>query len=258
MRIARRLTLGLPIAALLVLALACDIGEDGPDGDEASAAAKGIQVNGSGTVGLVPDIALLTLGVETMRDSVAEARSDAAASMSAILESLRAAGIEDRDIQTSYFNISPEYTYQEILREGARSSERVLVGYRVNNNVVVKVRDLDAVGEIVDDAAEAGGDATRVENLRFSAEDTTEARRLARERAVKDAFDKADQLASHSGVIRGNLVLISESFESGPVPRNLSFASDAFMREEAMTTPVSPGELEITANVHAVFEIEGQ
>ena len=173
---------------------------------------QGIQVNGTGTVTMAPDVALLALGVETMADTVAEARGEAASAMTAIMGALQARGIEDSDIQTSFLNISPEYTYQEMLREGVRINERVLVGYRVNNNVVVKLRDLNAVGEIVDEVAEAGGDATRVESIRFSAEDTTEARRLARERAVMDATEKADQLATHTGVTRGSLVSVSESF----------------------------------------------
>ena len=267
MTMTRRFLLGLPLAALLVLAVACDTGDDDSDVDEIEAAAaalsqlgggsQGIQVNGTGTVVMAPDVALLALGVETMADTVAEARGEAASAMTAIMGALHARGIEDSDIQTSFINISPEYTYQEMLREGVRINERVLVGYRVNNNVVVKLRDLDAVGEIVDEVAEAGGDATRVESIRFSAEDTAEARRLARERAVMDATEKADQLATHTGVTRGSLVSVSESFGSGPVLRNLSFASDAVMMEQT-TTPVSAGELEITVNVHAVFEIEGR
>ncbi len=265
MRTARRILLMLPLAALLVLAVACDTGDDGSDAEDAAAAAlaqlgggsQGIQVNGTGTVALAPDVALLALGVETMAESVAEARGEAAAAMTAIMGALQARGIDDSDIQTSFLNISPEYTYQEKLREGVRINERVLVGYRVNNNVVVKLRDLDSVGEIVDEVAQAGGDATRVESIRFSAEDTSEARRLARERAVMDAIEKADQLATHTGVTKGNLVSVSESFQSVPVPRNLSLASDAVMLEQA-TTPISAGELEITVNVHAVFEIEGR
>ncbi len=262
MRIARRLLLGLPLAALLLLAVACDTGDD--DSTEAEALAQlasggqGIQVTGSGTVAIVPDVAVLTLGVETMADSVAEARGEAAAALTAIVDALRARGIEERDIQTSYLNISPEYSYQEIVREGARFSERVLLGYRVNNNLVVKVRDLDAVGEIVDEAAEAGGDATRVDHLRFSAEDTSEARRLARERAVMDAMERADQLASHAGEARGQLLNISESFDSGPEPFGPARAYDSFAMMEEASTPVSAGELEIRVSVYAVFAIEGR
>ena len=259
---ARRFLLGLPLAVLLVLAVACDTGDADTTNAEALAqlggGPQGIQVTGSGTVAIVPDVALLTLGVETMADSVAEARGEAAAALTAIVDALRAKGIEERDIQTSYLNISPEYTYQEIVRDGARLNERVLVGYRVNNNVVVKVRDLDAVGEIVDEAAEAGGDATRVDHLRFSAEDTAEARRLARERAVMDAMEKADQLALHAGESRGRLVNISESFESGPEPFGLARAYDSFAMMEEASTPVTAGELEIRVSVYAVFAIEGR
>ena len=270
MKIARRLLLGLPLAALLVLAVACDTGEDGSDADAVGAAAaalaqlgggsQGIQVTGTGTVAIVPDVALLTLGVEAMADSVAEARGEAAAALTAIVDALRARGIEERDIQTSYLNISPEYTYQEIVREGARFSERVLLGYRVNNNLVVKVRDLDTVGEIVDEAAEAGGDATRVDHLRFSAEDTSEARRQAREMAVMDAIEKADQIASHAGETRGQLLIASESFDSGPEPFGLArtYAYDSFAMMEEAFTPVSTGELEIRVSVYAVFAIEGR
>ena len=88
MRRARRLLLTLPLAALLVLAVACDTGEDSSDSDAAGAAAaalaqlasggQGIQVTGSGTVAMAPDVALLALGVEAMADSVAEARGEAA------------------------------------------------------------------------------------------------------------------------------------------------------------------------------------
>ena len=71
MKIARRLLLGLPLAVLLVLAVACDTGDDGSDSDAAS---QGIQVTGSGSVSVTPDVALLSLGVETLADSVADAR----------------------------------------------------------------------------------------------------------------------------------------------------------------------------------------
>ena len=259
---ARRFLLGLPLAVLLVLAVACDTGDADTTNAEALAqlggGPQGIQVTGSGTVAIVPDVALLTLGVETMADSVAEARGEAAAALTAIVDALRAKGIEERDIQTSYLNISPEYSYQEIVREGARFSERVLLGYRVNNNLVVKVRDLDAVGEIVDEAAQAGGDATRVDHLRFSAEDTSEARREAREMAVMDAMEKADQIASHAGETRGQLLNASENFDSGPEPFGLARAYDSFAMMEEASTPVSAGELEIRVSVYAVFAIEGR
>ena len=88
--------------------------------------------------------------------------------MTAILEALRARGIADQDVQTSNFNISPEYSYQETFIDSVRKSERVLVGYLVTNTVNVRIGDLDIVGATVDDVAQAGGDATRIQSLRFS------------------------------------------------------------------------------------------
>ena len=256
MRMARRLLLGLPLAALLVLAVACDTGDDDTLDVGGS---QGIQVTGSGSVSVTPDVAVLSLGVETLADSVAGARGEAATAMAAIMDVLKARGIEDRDIQTGYINISPEYTYQEIMREGARLNERVLTGYRVSNNVVVKVRDLDAAGDVIDEAVQAGGDATRVDGLRFIAEDTSEAKRQARQEAVMDAIEKADQLALHAGESRGKLVNLSETFYGSPEPFYSSRGSfDAAFAMEGGPTPVSAGQLEVSVEVHAYFEFEGR
>ncbi len=123
-------------------------------------------------------------------------------------------------------------------------------GYRVTNTAEVKVRDLDAVGAIIDEIVEAGGDATRVDGVWFSVEDTTEARQQAREMAMMDAVTRADELASHAGAVRGKLLRVSEDY----------FGGDGFYGEiavmEARGTPISGGDLEIRVSVHASFAIE--
>ena len=213
---------------------------------------SGIQVWGRGTVAIEPDIALLSLGVESKGDTVEAARSQAASSMTAILEALRARGIADQDIQASNFNISPEYSYQETFIDNIRQSERVLVGYLVTNTVNVRIGDLGMVGATVDDVAQAGGDATRIQSLRFSLEDPSDAREQAREMAVRDAIDKADQLASVAGVSRGSLLAINESSGGVPSPRN--FAASALADFES--TPIASGELQVVIDVQAVFQID--
>ena len=253
------------LSAVVGLAAACGsdtggtgVGEGG-DGPAVQSSAmlgssdpSGIQVWGRGTVAIEPDIALLSLGVEARGDSVEAARSQASTSMTAILEALRARGIADQDIQTSNFNISPEYSYQETFIDNIRQSERVLVGYLVTNTVNVRIGDLDIVGVTVDDVAQAGGDATRIQSLRFSLDDPSDAREQAREQAVKDAIDKADQLASVAGVSRGSLLSINESSGGVPVARN--FAASALADFES--TPIASGELEVVIDVQAVFQID--
>ncbi|MDE2860437.1 MAG: SIMPL domain-containing protein [Chloroflexota bacterium] len=136
----------------------------------------------------------------------------------------------------------------EILADGHPDS-LAPIGYRVTNNVVVKVRDLAAVGAVIDEIVQAGGDAARVDGVWFSAEDTTEARSQAREMAMKDAVARADELAAHAGATRGKLMNVSEDSRGGNY-------YDEYAVLEARGTPISAGELEIKVSVHATFAIE--
>ena len=216
----------------------------------------GIWVTGWGKVTLEPDLALLRVGVETRADTVQAARAEAATAMSGIIGALEARGIAERDIQTSFFNISPEYTYQDVYESGRSYRKQVLTGYRVTNNVVVKLRDLDAVGKAIDDVATAGGDATRIQSIQFTVEDSTAAQVEAREKAVVDALAKADQFATLTGVARGNLLLITESGGGVPVARAFEEAAMGMsMLAADVATPISTGEMEIQVSVQAVFAI---
>ena len=123
------------------------------------------------------------------------------------------------------------------------------IGYRVTNNAVVKVRDLAAVGAVIDEVVQAGGDAVRLDGMWFSAEDTTEARREAREMAIMDAVARADELAAHAGAARGKLLSVSEDSRGG-------IYYDEYAYLEARGTPISAGELEVTVSVHATFAVE--
>ena len=263
----RTMLVVLTMAVMLGLAAACGSntegngtteGEDSPGMLSAarlgSSNPSGIQVWGRGFVAIEPDMALLSLGVESRGDTVASARSQAAASMTAVLEALRAGNIADEDIQTSQFNISPEYSYQEILTNGARRNERVLVGYLVSNMVNIRIGDLDSVGATVDAVAQAGGDSTRIQGIQFLLEDPSAAQAQSRELAVKDAIAKADQLASVAGVSRGSLLAINEG--SGGIPVARKFQAEALATFDS--TPIAAGELEVVIDVQAVFAIEVQ
>ena len=217
----------------------------------------GIWVTGLGKVTIEPDLALLSLGVETRADTVTEARAVAAAAMTGIIEALKANGIDDRDIQTRYFNISPEYTYQEVYEDGRSYGKQVLTGYRVTNTVTAKIRDLDAVGETIDAVVLAGGDAARIQSIRFTLEESSVAQVQAREGAVMAALAKADQFAYLIGVTRGNLLFIAESGGGVPVVQDFTRMEGAAFSDEA-STPISVGELEVQVSVQMVFGISGQ
>ena len=214
----------------------------------------GIWVTGIGRVTLEPDLALLSLGVETRAGTVSEAREQAATAMTAIIAALKARGIADNDIKTQYFNIYPEYTYQEVFENGGRYGKQVLTGYRVSNTVSVKIRNLDIVGPTIDDVVEAGGDATRINNVQFMVEDASSAQALAREKAVLDAIAKANQFATLTGETRGSLLYIAESGSYAPVYTDYA-RLEGVAAADSISTPINPGELEIQVSVQAVFAI---
>ena len=215
----------------------------------------GIWVSGQGTVSLEPDLALLNIGVESMKRTVAEARDEAARAMDAILKVLSARGIEGRDVQTRSFNISPRYEYREVFDEGFRTNRQFLVGYQVNNSVAIKIRDLDAAGDIIDEVAGAGGDAVRINGISFTVEDPKPFMAQLREDAVNDALAKARHFASLTSVSLGRLVFISESGGAIPVARVERAFALAAPTADFQSTSISGGELELRMTVQAVFDI---
>ncbi len=223
---------------------------------KAGSSDAGIWVTGQGTITLEPDLVLLNIGVETMADTVAIARGDAAEAMAAIVDAVKSRGLNDTDIQTVSFNIWPRYEYPEVLVDGSRTRKQTLVGYTVSNTASIKVREIDVVGEIIDDVTAAGGDSTRINGINFTIEDTGGYMEQLREDAVNDAIAKAEQFADLTGVIVGGLVFISETDDGSAAVQNFG-ADDRLMiaRAESVSTSISGGELELKLGVQAVFGI---
>lgn len=209
---------------------------------------RSVHVTGTGAVTAEPDIATIYLGVSVEKETVEEAREEAASAMTAVIDALKDNGIADRDIQTENFSIYPQYDYTE---EG-----RVLRGYRANNTVNAKVRELESLSDIIDDAVTAGGDIVVVNSIQFMIEDPTPLQAQARALAVKDAEMKAQTLAEAGGVTLGKPITITETSRSAGPP--IAFAEEAeFAADSARTsTPIQAGELTVTINVTIVYEIE--
>lgn len=222
---------------------------------QVGSAQAGISVTGEGSISLAPNLILLNIGVETMAETVAQARDEAALAMAAIVTSVKSHGLEDKDVQTRSFNIWPRYDYPEVQdKNGNWVRRQVLVGYTVSNSATVKIRDIDNVGNIIDDVAAAGGNATRIDGIQFTVEDPKPYMTSLREAAVKDAIVKAEHFATLTGVQVGGLMFITETGGGTPVVRD--FAETAFaMRANAPTTSVSEGELDLSLSVQATFEI---
>ena len=233
-------------------------GQSPPQQYASGSTQAGIWVTGTGEVNLSPDIALVRLGVETIAATVTESRNQAATAMDAVTASLRRNNLTDQDIQTTSFNILPEYDYQEMLVNGVRTNTRVLTGYRVRNTVVITIRDLDAVGTIIDDVVNAGGDAARVEGIDLSIEDRGAFAAQLREAAVKSAMENARHFASLTGVTLGKLAYISEVGSGGPVLEDAGLERQAVFAAAAPVPPttVVGGSLGLSLTVRAGFAIE--
>ena len=238
----------LAIGTLLILALtACDV-NIASEVLSSSTTDRAIHVTGSGSVTGEPDIATLDLGVSVEKETIAEAREEAASTMTALIASLKANNVAEKDIKTENFSIHPQYDYTD--------NGRILRGYRVNNTVRAKIRELATLSDIIDAAAGAGGNNIVINSIQFMIDDTTPLQTQARSLAVKDAEAKAQTLAEASGVTLGEPITITEStyFEGPPIP--FATAEAAFDDAARTSTPIVAGELTVTVNVTVVYEIE--
>jgi uncharacterized protein YggE len=208
-------------------------------------------VTGNGSVDIAPDMAVLMLSV-TREAATARAALDAnSTAMQDVLSAMTKEGIDTRDLQTSGFSIQPNYSYPEPVSQGKREPPRI-VGYTVRNSLTVRVRDITAVGRILDKSVTLG--VNEGGNIMFTNADPAEAITQARVKAVRDARDKAKTLAEAAGVKTGKLLEMSEqSFNPSPMPMARAEMS---LARSADSVPVATGENTYKVTVDLTFAIE--
>lgn len=221
----------------------------------ANSSLNGIWVNGTATVNVPADIAKISLGVESREETVSAARQAAAQAMDQVIAELKALGVAEDDIVTTSFNIHPQTTWVEVSDSLGRHSEPRIIGYVVSNSVQVTVRDIDGLGEVVDSAAEAGGNLIRVNSISFTVADPSEFGEEIRQAAAADALAKADIYARAMGTSLGQLVYLSEIGSYAPVSVNYARAESAAFDGGFAPTPFNAGEASLSVTVQAVFAI---
>ena len=235
----------LVIALVAVMALLL-VGCEQTSGGGSNTQQTGIWVSGTGEVTAVPDLATLNLGIEAQEKTVQEAQTEAATTMTALVAALESNGVAEKDIQTTTYSIEVVTKWNE------DTNEQVTIGYKVTNTVTAKMRDMSKIGTIIDAAAEAGGNLTRVSSLSFTLDDPTAYYTQAREKAMVDAKAKAEQMANLAGIKLGEPTYISESSSYIPGPYPLK----AYAEGASASTPISPGELDITITVQVGYAIQ--
>jgi uncharacterized protein YggE len=208
-----------------------------------------ITVLGQGSVQIEPDMAQISIGVETSASNVAEATEDNATQMEAIMAALKAAGIADKDMQTISYNIRIDRSGEARPVSEEPTTEAPEFQYVVTNMVNVTIRDLDAVSDVLDAVIDAG--ANNIWGVSFGVEDQDAATAEARAKAIADAKERAEALAELGEVELGPVMAISEVVGGGAVPMGVVYESAV-----KGGGPISPGELEIGYQVQVSYYIE--
>ncbi|MCQ1533115.1 MAG: SIMPL domain-containing protein [Mitsuokella jalaludinii] len=201
-----------------------------------------LSVDGQGTGTAAPDMATVTIGVTTQGKDAAKAQNDNAWVSNQIQAAVRGLGIAEKDIQTRNYSFYPNYSTDKDRRNE-------VTGYTVNNSVIVVVRDIKLTGKVIDAALNNG--ANEINSLDFSASDTKAVRKVALLNAVQDARDKADIIAKGLGK---RIVGIQNISESTGYIETRRFGGNMLMAvAKDAATPIAPGSLSLTANVHIDF-----
>ncbi|MBM3658609.1 MAG: DUF541 domain-containing protein [Actinobacteria bacterium] len=213
----------------------------GLDATTAPAAAdRTLVATGTARVRGVPDVLTMNLGVSTRGDSVGDALGRNNDAIRKVMAVLRDGDVDEKDIQTSSFSISPYY-----------DDNSEIDGYQVSNLVTVQLRDLAKAGTLIDKAAGAGGDDVVMRGVSFGFDDTSALVAQARTDAVKRARAQAEQLSEAAGVTLVEVRTISESsYDPGPV----AAAPQAELRA-ADSVAIAPGAEELSVQVTVVYTI---
>lgn len=212
-----------------------------------------LSLSGTGEVKARPDTASITSGVISNAKTAQAALAANSAAMNSLFAELRAAGIADRDLQTSNFNIAPQYRPYDP-KNPVPQHERI-IGYQVSNGVTVRVRDLDRLGRLIDQMTAAG--ANRMNGISFYVDKTENLLDEARRKAMADVRRKADLYADGFGVKLKRVLTISENVsQHGPRPmraEGLMAMSDGASRKAA---PVAAGEQSLSIRLSVTWELE--
>jgi uncharacterized protein YggE len=204
-----------------------------------------LDVNATGEVTQVPDVAIISAGVVSRATTASAALQDTADRMDRVLAALKRAGVADRDIQTSSVNLNAEYRYPE-------NQAPQLVGYTASNTVTIRFRDIRNSGKILD--ALVGQGANQISGPNLVVDKPEAALDEARAKAIASGRARAELYARSLGMRVVRVVAVSESGGYAPPPPPMPMYARAEMASPA--TKIEPGEQKLQVNVAMTFELQ--
>lgn len=238
--------LGVAAIVLAALLIAPAVAQQQQDRAPARAPSTVLSVNAQGMVEGRPDMATITAGVETRGDTAQAALEENARRMTALVQTLRGAGIAERDVQTAYVQLNPRYE-----RRNDRG-EAVIVGYNASNTVRARIRTIANTGRVIDAVVASGGNV--VQGVSFSYQDPQAQLDRARRDAIRVARERADLYANALGMRVERVISVSEAGAAAPQQSDgEEIVVTGSLRSASVPTPVAPGELQTWAYVSVSF-----
>ena len=236
------------ILVFTVLAFALILSACGPAvvSQGSQPATRTLNVNGLGSTFLTPDIAYIYIGVHSEGSTASEVVAANKTQTNAVLDALKKAGVDEKDLRTTNFSIWPSQQY---------SPEGVATGtiYMVDNTVYVTVRNLDGLGDLLDDTIAAG--ANSINSIQFDVADKSAAVKEARAKAVEDAKKQAQELADAAGVKLGEIQNIS-FYDNSPYPVFEGKGGGGGGAVAQSAVAIQPGQLTISVSVSITYDIK--
>ena len=216
-----------------------------------------ISVSGEGKISVKPDIAIFYATVITYSKKVGEAQDENSRKSNAVADYLKKSGVQEKDLRTLNYSISPQYQYFSArpctIVSCPPSSPPQIVSYEVRNTLEVKVRDFTKLDDLLQGVVENG--ANEIGSINFSVDNPKMAQAQARKKAIDDAKSKAEVLARDLGVRLVKIINFSESGSPVPIYNRQVEALGLGGGIAASPAPaVQPGEQEIQSNITITYE----
>ncbi len=210
-----------------------------------------VTIMGEGRVTAQPDLGKVTVTIVTERDTAEEAQEENITQFNQVVVALKEVGIKEEDLQTTSFNVNPLYDYTD--------NGRVSNGYEVRQSVEVTIRDLEKSGDVIQAAGNSG--ANQVSGLSFTIDEPEQYREEARQKALENAKQKADELSRTLGVKLGKIVSFSEYSNDGnnPVPfygGAMDMAAESVQKTAVPAPQLETGSQDVYVTATIVFEVK--
>ena len=188
-----------------------------------------------------PDTLNANVSIEFNAPDVTSAMNQTSDRQQAVINALVNSGVDRRDISTTNVSLQPQF---------GGGDNPTIIGYRASNSIAVKIRKLDAASQALALIVSTGGDATRINSVNYSIEDDSQLLKDARSRAFDDAKDRAAQYAQLSGLTLGDVISISESAGTTPIP-----PPTPMPRAAMEAVPLEPGQQSVDFSVTVIWEL---